>query len=116
VIAHSDITFSNGEWRLINPNELKFSLDDYDKIRVGVQDFLNAFNFALSAMHLNFEPISREGQISRSRLLATSETLSYSGARKAYRLLSLDQTFSSKGQQVRNAAFSLCGAISKDTR
>jgi hypothetical protein len=31
VIAHSDITFSEGEWRLINPNELQFGVDDYDK-------------------------------------------------------------------------------------
>ena len=28
VIAHSDIKFSDGEWRLINPNELKFGVDE----------------------------------------------------------------------------------------
>jgi len=62
VIAHSDIKFSDGEWRLINPNELKFGVDDFDKIRVGVQDFLNAFNLAISAMHLNFEQIHEKGK------------------------------------------------------
>jgi hypothetical protein len=62
VIAHTDIEFSNGEWRLINPNELKFGLDDYDKIRVGVQDFLNVFNLAISAMHLNSEQIHEKGK------------------------------------------------------
>ena len=57
VIAHSNINFCDGEWRKIDSNELEFGVDDYDKIRVGVQDFLNAFNFAISAMQLNFEQI-----------------------------------------------------------
>jgi hypothetical protein len=35
---------------------------------VGVQDFLNAFHFAVTGMHLSFDAIRREGQIGGSRL------------------------------------------------
>jgi len=62
VIAHSDITFSDGEWRLMDPNELQFGVDDYDKIRVGVQDFLNAFHFAITGMHLNFDAVHEKAK------------------------------------------------------
>jgi hypothetical protein len=62
VIAHSDLTFSDDKWRLIDPNELQFGVDDYDKIRVGVQDFLSAFHFAITGMHLNFDAVHEKAK------------------------------------------------------
>jgi hypothetical protein len=62
VIAHSDLEFCAGEWRLINPNEINLSIDDFDKIRTGVEDFINAFNLAISAMRLNFEEIHEKAK------------------------------------------------------
>jgi hypothetical protein len=62
IIAHTDITFSDGEWRLINPNELKLTVADFDKIRTGVQDFLNGFNFAVFGRQLNFDEVHRKGK------------------------------------------------------
>ena len=53
-------TFSNGEWRLVDPNELKLKVDDFDKIRTGVQDFLNGFNLAISGLQLNFAEVRQK--------------------------------------------------------
>jgi hypothetical protein len=39
---------------------MKLKVDDFGKIRTGVQDFLNGFNLAISGLQLNFAEIHQK--------------------------------------------------------
>jgi hypothetical protein len=51
VIAHTDLHLSEGEWTLGDVNQIELGIKDFDKIRIGIVDFLSALSTSRSQQH-----------------------------------------------------------------